>query len=111
MSKQLINQYYNQLAKIIRFGGSRNETSVRTAFINLINSYFKAGRLFIAEDLKEMICELESYRWKLDHEGKVRVEEPLKIDDDLIDALRYAFDREVQGISGPGKIVVLRGLN
>ena len=39
MSVQLINQYYSKLDRILRFGGSRNETAVRSAFYNLLNEY------------------------------------------------------------------------
>jgi predicted helicase len=39
MSIQLINQYYNKLDRIHNFGGSRNETTVRNAFYNLLNDY------------------------------------------------------------------------
>jgi predicted helicase len=39
MSVQLINQYYTKLARILQFGGSRNETAVRGAFYNLLNEY------------------------------------------------------------------------
>jgi hypothetical protein len=39
MSKQLLNNYYNKLDDSIRFGGSRNETTVEHAFIQLVNSY------------------------------------------------------------------------
>ena len=42
MSKQLLNNYYNKLDETIRFGGSRNETTVEHAFIQLVDSY--AGR-------------------------------------------------------------------
>jgi len=39
MSRQLINQYYNKLERIIQYGGSRNETAIRTALHLLINDY------------------------------------------------------------------------
>ncbi len=39
MSIQLINQYYTKLDRIHKFGGSRNETTVRNAFYNLLNDY------------------------------------------------------------------------
>ena len=37
MSKWLISQYYSEVEKIIQYGGSRKETSIRTAFQNLLN--------------------------------------------------------------------------
>jgi hypothetical protein len=39
MSKQHINSYYNKLDETVRYGGSRNETTVEHAFIALVNSY------------------------------------------------------------------------
>jgi len=39
MSLQLINQYYSNLDRILRFGGSRNETAIRSAFYKLLNEY------------------------------------------------------------------------
>ncbi len=41
MSKQLINQYYNNLDRAIQFGKSTNETAIRHTFMNLLNSYAK----------------------------------------------------------------------
>ncbi len=39
MSVQLINQYYSKLDRILKFGGSSNESTVRSAFYNLLNEY------------------------------------------------------------------------
>lgn len=39
MSVQLVNQYYSKLDRILRYGGSKNETAVRSAFYNLLNDY------------------------------------------------------------------------
>ena len=39
MSKALINQYYNNLDRAIQFGKSKNETSIRIPFFNLLNEY------------------------------------------------------------------------
>jgi predicted helicase len=47
MSKQLLNNYYNKLEETIRFGGSRNETSVEHAFIQLVNSYAERRNLML----------------------------------------------------------------
>ncbi|HEY0544115.1 MAG TPA: type ISP restriction/modification enzyme [Pyrinomonadaceae bacterium] len=47
MSKQLINNYYNKLDETIRFGGSRNETTVEHAFIALVNSYAERRNLML----------------------------------------------------------------
>lgn len=47
MSKQHINNYYNRLEETIRFGGSRNETTVEHAFISLVNSYAERRNLML----------------------------------------------------------------
>jgi len=47
MSKQLLNNYYNKLGETIRFGGSRNETTVEHAFIALVNSYAERRNLML----------------------------------------------------------------
>ncbi len=39
MSKQLINQYYNNLDRAIQFGKSNNETAIRNHFWVLLNEY------------------------------------------------------------------------
>ena len=52
MSVQLIQQYHAQVQKIIRYGGSSNEGSVRKAFHDLLEGYSRQRNL-------EMIAELE----------------------------------------------------
>ncbi len=47
MSRQLLNNYYNKLEETIRYGGSRNETSVEHAFIGLVNSYAERRNLML----------------------------------------------------------------
>lgn len=51
MSKQAINSYYNQLDKLIRFGGSHNETSIRRAFSTLVNSYAERRNLLLVDEI------------------------------------------------------------
>jgi len=52
MSIEAIQRYYTKVEKIIRYGGSRNESSVRFAFQNLLESY-------CAETHLELIAELD----------------------------------------------------
>ncbi len=52
MSKQLINQYYNQLDRLIQYGGSRNETSIRGAFQNLLNDYCQTRDFLLVPELE-----------------------------------------------------------
>ena len=51
MSKLLISQYHTELEKIIRFGGSRKETSIRVAFQNLLNEYCKPRDFLLIPEL------------------------------------------------------------
>jgi len=39
MSKLLIHQYYQNLERVVQFGKSKNEQSIRTPFFNLLNEY------------------------------------------------------------------------
>ncbi|MFZ1398751.1 MAG: type ISP restriction/modification enzyme [Candidatus Promineifilaceae bacterium] len=52
MSVQLIQQYHAQVQKIIRYGGSRKESSVRKPFQDLLEAYARQRNL-------EMIAELD----------------------------------------------------
>ena len=51
MSRLLINQYYTALDRTIQYGGSRNETSIRTAFVTLINEYAQKRNLYLITEL------------------------------------------------------------
>ncbi len=51
MSRILINQYYKDLEDRIRFGGSRNEQSIRFAFGNLLNNYCKSRDFILVDEL------------------------------------------------------------
>ena len=39
MSVQLIQQYHSKVEKIIRYGGSRNESALRKPFQDLLEAY------------------------------------------------------------------------
>jgi len=45
MSIQLIQKYYAEIDKIIRYGGSRNESSLRKPFQDLLEGYARGKRL------------------------------------------------------------------
>jgi len=50
MSIQLIQKYYSELDRIIRYGGSRNEQSLRKPFQDLLEQYARAkGLVLVAE--------------------------------------------------------------
>jgi len=51
MSVQLINQYYTQREKLIQFGGSKNELSIRDAFKDLLNHYAEKKNLLTSMKL------------------------------------------------------------
>ena len=54
MSRLLINQYYAQLDRTLQFGGSRNETSIRNTFFNLLNDYAGQRDLLLIPELAVM---------------------------------------------------------
>lgn len=51
MSRLLIHQYYSELDKLIQYGGSRKETSIRIAFQNLLNEYCKNRDFLLVPEL------------------------------------------------------------
>lgn len=51
MSKALITQYYNRLDKLIQFGGTKKETSVRNEFYNLLSHYAEKRSLVLVAEL------------------------------------------------------------
>jgi hypothetical protein len=51
MSRQLLNEYYNRLAETIRYGGNRNETSIRHAFFQLVNDYAERRNLLLVPEI------------------------------------------------------------
>ena len=50
----------------------------------------KSLPLFVTSSSKNLIHELKKYKWKTDMNGKVIDKEPVKMDDHLVDAMRYA---------------------
>ena len=51
MSVQLINQYYTKREKLIQFGGSKNELSIRDAFKDLLNHYAEKKNLMLVPEI------------------------------------------------------------
>ena len=49
---QSINKYRNELKKIIDFGGSLNETTIRRCFISLVNDFAEDKNLKLVEELE-----------------------------------------------------------
>src|SRR5512139_3931273 len=54
MSIQLIQQYYNNVDKLIRYGGTRNEMSLRKAFQELLDHYARSKNLLLVPEVGVM---------------------------------------------------------
>ncbi len=52
MSRQLIAQYQAKLERLVQYGGSRNETSVRAAFQELLDRYAASKNLALVTELE-----------------------------------------------------------
>jgi len=52
MSKQSIHNYYNKLDQYKRFGGTRNESSIRRAFTNLLEEYCLPKNLIPVDEIQ-----------------------------------------------------------
>jgi len=50
MSRQLIQQYYSKVDKVIQYGGIKNETAIRGAFHYLLNQYAEKRNLLVVEE-------------------------------------------------------------
>ncbi|OQX98714.1 MAG: hypothetical protein B6I24_04620, partial [Bacteroidetes bacterium 4572_128] len=51
MSKKQINEYYRNLEKAKRFGGTTNEISIKRPFIILLENYFNTKNLYPVDEL------------------------------------------------------------
>ena len=52
MSIQLIQQYYTKVEQIIRYGGSRNESSLRKPFQDLLEQYARSKNLVLVAEVE-----------------------------------------------------------
>ncbi|HTL90276.1 MAG TPA: N-6 DNA methylase [Leptolyngbya sp.] len=52
MSKLLVSQYHAELDRIIQYGGSKKETSIRNAFERLLNEYCKPRDFLLIPELE-----------------------------------------------------------
>ena len=52
--------------------------------------FVKRKKLHIHQDSEDLLKEIKGYKWKEDKDGNV-LEDPLKFNDHLLDALRYAL--------------------
>ncbi len=51
MSKKEINEYYRNLEKAKRFGGTKNEISIKRPFVILLENYFNTKNLYPVDEL------------------------------------------------------------
>jgi phage terminase large subunit len=63
----------------------------------------KSNKIHITKTSTNLIKEIRSYKWKVDRDGRVSDNEPVKINDDNLDAMRYGLDYIIQNAKG-GKI-------
>ncbi len=54
MSKVLIEQYYNNLDRAVQFGKTKNESSVKYHFWNLLNDYARKQNYEVVNLLKRV---------------------------------------------------------
>ena len=52
MSIQLVQQYYAKVEQIIRYGGSRNESSLRKPFQDLLEQYARSKNLVLVAEVE-----------------------------------------------------------
>lgn len=70
-------------------------------------NFIKEHELYITEDSVNLAKELRTYKWKVDKDDRV-LDDPVKINDDLVDALRYAVESHMRGGVFIGSIGVSR---
>ena len=63
MSIQLINQYYNKRNRIVQYGGSKNELSIRDPFKDLLNHYADKKNLLLIPELAGIQCIMVHYKY------------------------------------------------
>src|SRR4030042_5934650 len=51
MSLQIISKYYSEVDKLIKYGGSHKESSIKTVFRNLLNEYAQTQNLILIPEL------------------------------------------------------------
>ena len=66
--------------------------NIRPAQKNVLNGIMsvKSDNFFVTKSSANLIKELQTYSWKSDNNGNI-LEEPIKFNDHLVDAMRYAI--------------------
>lgn len=67
----------------------RGSTKKLMDSIQKLYNYFDSGRLVINSNCKKLLWELEQYKWKKPKDGGDYKEEPIDLNNHLIDVLRY----------------------
>lgn len=57
--------------------------------------HIKRHKLFVDKNSINLIKEIKSYKWKQDKNNKI-LDEPVKFNDDCMDAMRYAFNPKLE---------------
>jgi len=83
-----MEQYGIRLTPADKHSKGAGGMSNRRAGIMRMNQLFKDGKIFISSECNQLIKELEGHYYK---EGGKKDGEVIKVNDDLLDALRYAI--------------------
>ena len=80
----------DRIEEMRRAGLVINEVSKEvTKGLDTVKSLFKQQRLFIHQNCKHLLFEMDNYRYKTKRADQNEPEEPVKENDHLLDALRY----------------------
>jgi len=60
--------------------------------------WIKKNKVFVTKDSLNLIKELKSYKWKIDKNERV-LDEPVDVNNHLIDALRYGLNEKIHNVS------------
>jgi phage terminase large subunit len=63
-------------------------------------NFLKINKFYIDKESLNLIKELKSYKWSVDRTGR-RLDDPVKINDDCLDAVRYALEEVSKLIEKP----------
>lgn len=82
----------DRIEEMKRFGLPIGDTN-KDVLVGLshVGALLREGRLLIHSSCRELLDEIGQYQWEENTEGKAVKERPLKVDDHLCDALRYAL--------------------
>ena len=85
------------ISEISRAGFNVYPTKKGTKSVISGINFLKQCRILVTEGSVNLAKELRTYKWKVDKDGKVLDYEPVKVNDDLMDALRYSVEDKMRG--------------